>query len=48
MQLFKRQKTFSQFFVVFPKVTSNFKHFEKRDDPRSLRISESTYWERLG
>ena len=29
MQLSKKQKTFSQFFAVFLKSTSNVEHFEK-------------------
>ena len=32
MQLSEKRKTFSQFFVPFLESTTNFKHFEKRDD----------------
>ena len=35
MQLYEKQKTFSEFFVRFLKSTSNFKDFEKRDDCHS-------------
>ena len=36
MQLSQKQKTFSEFFFfVFLKSTLNFKHFPKKDDPRS-------------
>ena len=48
MQLSKKQKTCSSFFASFQKSTSNIKHFEEKDDPHSLGISEITDWERLG
>ena len=32
MQLFEKEKPFSQFFVRFHDFTSDFKHFEKKDD----------------
>ena len=35
MQLPEKRKTFSQFFVPFLESTSNFKHFEKKDDGHS-------------
>ena len=35
MQLSEKRKTFSQFFVTFLESTSNFKHFEKKDDLHS-------------
>ena len=35
MQLKKKRKTFSQFFVPFLESTSNFKDFEKNDDCHS-------------
>ena len=35
MILSEKRKTFSQFFVPFPESTSNFKHFEKKDDCHS-------------
>ena len=31
----EKRKTFSQFFVLFLEFTSNFKHFEKKDDRHS-------------
>ena len=33
--LSQKQKTFSQFFLAFPKSTLNFEHFQKKDDPQS-------------
>ena len=33
MQLSKKRKTFSHFFVKFLKFTSNFEHFETKDGP---------------
>ena len=35
IQLSKKRKTFSQFFVLFVESTSNFKHFEKKHDGHS-------------
>ena len=35
MQLSEKQKTFSELFVPFLNSTSNFKHFEKKDDRHS-------------
>ena len=35
MQLSEKRKTFSEFFVPFLESTSNFKHFEKKDDRHS-------------
>ena len=35
MQLSEKRKTFSEFFVPFLESTSNFKHFEKKDDCHS-------------
>ena len=35
MQLSEKQKTFSEFFVPFLESTSNFKHFQKKDDCHS-------------
>ena len=35
MQLSENRKTFSQFFFPFLEHTSNFKHFEKKDDCHS-------------
>ena len=38
VQLFKKQKVYSQFFALLPESTLNFEH-ENKDDPRSLCIS---------
>ena len=46
MQLFKNLKTFSQHFAQFVQSTSKLKHFEKKDDPRSVCILEVTHCER--
>ena len=35
MQLFKKQKTFSEFFFAFLKSIVNFEYFPKKDDPYS-------------
>ena len=35
MQLSEKRKTFSEFFVSFHESTSNFKHFDKKDDCHS-------------
>ena len=48
MQLSKKRKTCSDFFVWFHESTSNFKHFEKNDDGHSLYISELIDCENLG
>ena len=48
MQLSKKQNTFSQFFSAFPKCMLNFKHFQKKEDPHSLFISEVTVCEKRG
>ena len=40
--LFKKQKTFSEFFSAFLKGTLHFEHFQKQDDPHSRCISEIT------
>ena len=45
MQISKKRKQFFDFFSVFFKSRSNFEHFEKRDDPQSLCISEVTDYE---
>ena len=41
MQLSKKLKTFPQFFFPFLKSSSNFEHFEKKDDIHSQCISET-------
>ena len=35
MQLSEKRKTLSEYFVPFLEFTSNFKHFERKDDPHS-------------
>ena len=40
MQLSKQLKSFSQFSSGFIKFKFNFEHFEKKDEPHSLCISE--------
>ena len=46
MQLSKKLKTFSQFFVAFSKSRLNFEHFQEKDDAHSLFISEGTACEK--
>ena len=48
MQLSLKPTIFSHFFVPFLESTSNFKHFEKKDDSHSYFISEITHCERVG
>ena len=48
MQLSKKQITFDNFSAPFPKSTLNYKHFEEKDDPHSLYISEISESERHG
>ena len=40
LQLSKRQKIFSEFFAAYLKCTSNFEHFEEKDDPDTLFVFE--------
>ena len=47
MQLSLKQKTFSAFFLLFRETTSNFQHFEKKDNRHSFFISEITNCEKL-
>ena len=42
MHLSKKQKTFSHILAPFLKSTSNFQHFETKDYPNSLCVSEIT------
>ena len=42
MQLYRKQKTFSDFFSAFLKFSLNFEHFLKKDDPHCWCISEIT------
>ena len=48
MQFSLKPKTFSDFFISFLESTSNFKHFEKKDDRHTYFLSEITECERLG
>ena len=38
----KKQKTFPEVFSTFLKHKINFEHFEKKDDPHTLCISDIT------
>ena len=40
MQLFRKQKTFSEFFASFLKFRLNLEYFEKKDDLHSFCFSE--------
>ena len=44
--LSQKPKTFSPFFSAFLKSTLNFEHFQKKDDPHSLIISQITVCEK--
>ena len=46
--LSKNQKTFSGFFIGFPKCAWNLEHFQKNDEYPSLIISEIIDAERCG
>ena len=48
MHLSKKQKRFSQFFGAFLKFTSNFEHFERKDELDSLCICQMGDCERRG
>ena len=48
MELSLKPTISSHFFVPFLGCTSNFKHFEKKDDRHSFFISEITDCERVG
>ena len=37
---YQKQKTFSGFFIAFPKCAWNLEHFQKKDEYPSLIISE--------
>ena len=41
-----KRKTFSRFFSSFSKSTLNFEHFQKKDHPHSLIISQMTVSEK--
>ena len=46
IQILLKRKTFSTFFSAFLKSTLNFEHFQKKDDPHSLIISQITVCEK--
>ena len=46
IHLSKKQTNFSEFFSPFFESALNFEHFQKKDDPHSLCISEITDHER--
>ena len=46
MHLSKTQNIFSEYFSAFFESALNFEHFQKKDDPHSLCISEITDHER--
>ena len=46
MLLSQKQKIFYEFFSPFFQSALNFQHFQKKDDPHSLCISEITDHER--
>ena len=48
VQLSIKPTIFSDFFVRFLESTSNFEHFEKKDDCQSYFISEIADCEKLG
>ena len=48
MEFYLKSTIFSDFFVSFLESTSNFKHFEKKDDRHSYFISEITECEKRG
>ena len=48
MQLSRKLKTFSEFFLAFSKSRLNFEHFQKKDDAHSLFICEATACEKRG
>ena len=48
MQLSRKQKTFSEYFCAFLKSSSNFEHFQKKDDSHSWGISKFTESEKQG
>ena len=46
--LSQKQKSFSGFFIAFPKCAWNLEHFQKKDEYPSLIISEIIDAERRG
>ena len=47
MQLFQKQKNFSEFFSAFFKSRLNFENFEKKDDPHRFWNFENTHSENV-
>ena len=47
-ELSQKLKSFSEFFRAFSKSGLNVEHFERKDDPHSLFISEATACENRG
>ena len=47
-QLSQKQKTFSGFFIAFPRCAWNLEHFRKKDEYSSLIISEIIDAEKRG
>ena len=47
-KLSQKLKLILHLFLPFSKCTLNFEHFQKKDDPRSLFISEITHSEKRG
>ena len=47
-KLSQKLKLVFDFFLAFSKCTLNFEHFQNKDDPRSLFISEITHSEKRG
>ena len=39
LQISKKQRSFSHFLSVFSKSSSNFEHFQKKNDPQSICIN---------
>ena len=48
IQLSEKQKTFSEFCLSFLKSLLNFKHWTKKDNPRSRSFLENTGSEKYG
>ena len=40
MQISRKLKIFSRFFIAFPKSTLNLKYFERKDQSQSLSITQ--------
>ena len=47
-QISQKQKMFSGFFIAYLECASNLEHFEKKDEHRSLVISEIVDSETVG